>query len=312
MEPWILVAALVLDLGLGDPVYPLHPVRLMGRLVSRTEAWLLPWGRWGGGLLLLGGALPLAALGWALERGTGVWLGAVQLFLCYSLLGLGDLLRHGWAVRTALVAQDLEGARAAVSNLVGRDTKDMTPGAVARATVESLAENLCDGFVAPLFWALLLGLPGLLVFKWVSTLDSMIGYKNEKYRHFGFAAAKTDDLLNWLPARLTWALLVLAACFFPGASPGGAFVVGLKEHHKLPSPNSGWPEGAAAGALGVRLLGPITRKGVLENHPYLGDPDHPSELKPWAILHLSVMCLWVWFFCVLAVSLYSYQIGPIL
>jgi len=269
VEAFVLLAALVLDRLIGDPVYRWHPVRLMGDFVGLLEPWLLPKGRLGGLMLVLFGAVPLALLGYGVDS-LPLWLSLVTGLLVYSLLGYGDLVAHVDRVTQALQASDLPQARQQVACLVGRDTENMEEPAISRACLESLSENFCDGFLAPLFWFLVAGTPGLLVFKWVSTLDSMVGYKTPKYSQYGFFAAKTDDLLNWIPARLSWLLLSLGAglCGFAGRQ---AIKTGFLEHHKLDSPNSGWPEAALAGALKVRLLGPVMRHGEIEDSPWLGE-----------------------------------------
>jgi adenosylcobinamide-phosphate synthase len=204
------------------------------------------------------------------------WLGAgIHLLLVYSLLALGDLLRHGWVVESALRRDDLAAARAAVGQLVGRDTDVMDAAACRRAVIESVSENLTDGFVSPIFWYALFGLPALVLFKVVSTLDSMIGYKTPRYLRFGWCGARLDDLMNWIPARLTWLLLGASALFVPGCSPRGALRFGWRQHAILPSPNSGWSEAATAGAIRRRLIGPIWRGGELVTDVWLGDPAMP-------------------------------------
>ena len=139
----------------------------------------------------------------------------------------------------------------------------MDYSASGRAAVESLSENLNDGVIAPLFYFILFGIPGMLVYKVVNTLDSMVGYRNQKYRQFGWASARLDDFLNWIPARLTWLLLSVAALIHPRCSGKSAFKVGWDYHDGVASPNAGWCEATAAGALKVRLCGPIWREGEL-------------------------------------------------
>ena len=178
---------------------------------------------YGGGIALF----LLLALLWAGGSAAGVlclaqWsfrVGvAVHLFLVYSLLALHDLLRHAWAVERAARQDDLAATRAAISRLVGRDTSRMDFAACRRAAIESLSENLADGFVSPLFWYAIGGIPGLVVFKVVSTMDSMVGHKTERYLRFGWCGARLDDLMNLLPARITWLLISVVAIFFPRSS----------------------------------------------------------------------------------------------
>jgi adenosylcobinamide-phosphate synthase len=281
-DPWLLAAAVVLDLALGDPRYAAHPIRLMGWMLMRIEAALRRTGAdgYGGGIALfvalavlwVGGTSALVLAAATRER---VLAAALHLFLVYSLLALGDLLRHGWAVESALRRDDIASARAAVGQLVGRDTETMDAGACRRAVIESVSENLTDGFVSPIFWYALFGLPALVLFKVVSTMDSMVGYKTPLYLRFGWCGARLDDVMNWIPARLTWLLLAASAMFVPGCSPSGALRFGWRQHALLPSPNSGWSEAATAGAIRRRLIGPIWRGGALVTDVWLGDPAMP-------------------------------------
>ncbi len=281
-DPWLLGIAVLADLAFGDPSYPAHPVRLMGRSLSWFETLLRRAGvdGYGGGIALF---VALATLWLALTSAcvlgaSALSLGAAKaahLFLLYSLLALGDLLHHGGQVEAALRRGDLPAARQAMSQLVGRDTAAMDEGACRRAVTESLSENLTDGFVSPIFWYLLAGLPGIVVFKVVSTMDSMVGYKTPRYLRFGWCGARVDDVMNWLPARATWLLLAFTALFVPGCSARGALRIGWKQHGVLPSPNSGWAEAATAGAIQRRLVGPIWSGGSLVTEVWLGDSSCP-------------------------------------
>ncbi len=174
-------------------------------------------------------------------------------------------------IRTAFAEGGLPPARQAVSMIVGRDTRELNESGVCRAAIESLAESFSDGIVAPMFWLVITGLSGGIAYKAINTADSMIGHKTERYIDFGWAAARTDDVLNWLPARLSVLWLVLAAVVVPGTSPWRALTVALRDARLHDSPNAGWPEAAMAGALGVRLMGPRTYDGVLVNNPWMGD-----------------------------------------
>ena len=196
-------------------------------------------------------------------------------FVLYSLLALGDLLHHGWRIERALGQGDLDRARSAVSQLVGRDTVRMDAAACRRAAVESLSENLTDGFTSPLFWYVAGGLPALVLFKVVSTMDSMVGYKTPPYLRFGWCGARLDDVMNFVPARATWLLLGAVALVLPGCSGRKAWRVGLAQHALLPGPNSGWSEAATAGAVERRLVGPIWMEGRLVTETWIGDRDDP-------------------------------------
>jgi adenosylcobinamide-phosphate synthase len=281
-DPILLAAAAVADLALGDPSYAAHPVRVMGRTLSLVERLLRRLGADGyaGGVflfLILGvlwvGGLSALVVAAATVSPRVAW--ALHLFVLYSLLALGDLLRHGWRVERALVRGDLDAARAAVACLVGRDTDRMDEGGCRRAVIESLSENLTDGFVSAVFWYALLGLPGVVLFKVVSTMDSMVGYKTSRYLRFGWCGARLDDVMNFVPARLTWLLLALTAVVIPGCSAAAALRIGFRQHGLLPSPNSGWPEAATAGAIRRRLIGPIWMHGHLVTDAWLGDPADP-------------------------------------
>jgi len=281
-DPWLLVAGVLLDLAAGDPVYAGHPVRLIGRMLAWMEHVLRRAGLdgYGGGILLFVGLATVSMVATVVvvvaAAVVGKWLAwLVHLFLLYSLLALGDLIHHVRRIETAVRSGDVPGARVAVSSLVGRDTDRMDGAACRRAAVESLSENLTDGFVSPVFWYVLAGLPGLVLFKVVSTMDSMVGYKTEGYLKFGWCGARLDDVMNYVPARLTWLLVAVVAAVVPGGSAAGALHIGWQQHGVLPSPNSGWPEAAMAGAIRRRLVGPIWRQGQLVTDLWIGDRDDP-------------------------------------
>ena len=275
----LLAAAVVLDLAVGDPVYRWHPIRLIGGSLTRLEARLRAVGADGrvGGcalfvmLVLLwgGGAAALVAASVRLHPAAA---GAVHLFLLYSLIALGDLLAHAGDVDAAVAAGDLPAARAAAGRLVGRDTAPMDGPACRRSAIESLGESLVDGVVSPIFWYALGGIPGIVLFKIVSTMDSMVGYKTERYRDFGWCGARLDDLLNLIPARLAWLLIAGAAVLVPGASGREALRWGWRQHAVVPGPNAGWSEAALAGAIRRRLVGPIRLGGRLVTDVWIGDP----------------------------------------
>jgi adenosylcobinamide-phosphate synthase len=284
LEPaaWLLASAVILDLLLGDPVYAAHPVRLMGRTLAWLEDRLRAAGLdgYGGGialfflLLILWVAGPSAFLAWLGHRAASVALG-LHLFLVYSLLAMGDLLRHASAVEKAVRRNNLDEARQAVARLVGRDTDHMDLAACRRAAIESLSESLTDGFISPLFWYATGGVPGILLFKVVSTMDSMVGYKTPRYLQFGWCGARLDDLMNFLPARMAWLMIAAVAGLLPGYSLMQALTVGWRQHSVLPGPNSGWSEAATAGAIRRKLVGPIWANGKLVTQVWLGDAAHP-------------------------------------
>jgi adenosylcobinamide-phosphate synthase len=296
-HPAALAAALVIDSAVGDPDYRVHPVRLIGAALLLVERALRGLGAvgYGGGVALflalatlwVGGASIAVLAAWD----TSVWLGwSLHLFILYSLLALGSLLTHGWQVESALRRGDLTAARLAVARLVGRDTERMCAGACRRAAIESLSENLTDGFTSALFWYLVAGLPGLVLFKVVSTMDSMVGYRTPRYLHFGWCGARLDDLMNFLPARTTWLLVVIAASAIPGCSARKALCVAWRQHATVPGPNAGWSEAAVAGAIQRRLVGPIWMNGLEVTDRWLGDPtDATAETSQDVVRAVSII-----------------------
>ncbi len=277
-----LVVAVIADLVIGDPVYSWHPVRMVGAALTAIEQRLRRSGfdGYGGGIALfvMLSALSLSVVGGAIViAGTSsaglAW--ALHVMVLYSLLALGDLLHHVWRIESAVRANDLQSARTAVSALVGRDTDRLDGAGCRRAAVESLSENLTDGFVSPVFWYVLLGLPGVVLFKVVSTMDSMVGYKTPLYIRFGWCGARLDDLMNYLPARLTWLIMAAIAVTLPSYSGRKAWRIGLGQHGLLLGPNSGWSEAATAGALQRRIVGPIWLKGVQVTDIWIGDDQDP-------------------------------------
>jgi adenosylcobinamide-phosphate synthase len=296
--PGALALAVLADLAFGDPVYRFHPIRLIGASLTAIENGLRRVGAdgYGGGLALFtllsvlwAGVFTLAQFAFAALGAWPAWL--FHVFVVYSLLAFGDLIRHVWRVERALARKGLPLARSAVGRLVSRDTDRMDEGACRRAAIESLSENLPDGFVSPIFWYVVLGLPGLVVFKVVSTMDSMVGFKTVRYRRFGWCGARLDDAMNFVPSRVTWLLIVVAAVFVRGCSPMKALAVGYRQHGLLPSPNSGWPEAAIAGAIQRRLVGPIWKDGALLTDIWLGDPRDPPAGAHGDMVRSIVVCL---------------------
>ena len=295
----LLAGAVLLDFLVGDPVYSAHPIRLIGRTLGWFESLLrkVRADGYGGGIALF----LLLSVFWVggtsiilldLEKWSPIAASVLHLFLAYSCLALHDLVRHAWAVEAAARRGDLDGARTFISKLVGRDTDRMDIAACRRAAIESLSENLTDGFVSPLCWYVVVGLPGLVLFKVVSTMDSMVGYKTPRYLRFGWCGARLDDLMNFVPARITWLLLTLFSFIIPGCSGRKAFRVGWQQHAILPGPNSGWSEAATAGGIQRRLLGPIWARGSLVTDVWLGDPSDPpagsgSDLPRATILNVA-------------------------
>ena len=276
-----------LDLAIGDPRGWPHPVRLIGRLVVRSERGLrVAVRRVGGGAkaeLVAGLILATVVAGLV---GSLVWLATSlsdQVGGPTTLIVRGLLIYWGLAIRSlgsetlrASEASDLPTARHELAMVVGRDTGGLDEAGIYRACVETIGENTNDAVVAPLFWLAIAGPAGLWAYKAINTLDSMVGYKNARYLHFGRASARLDDLANFVPARLTWLLIALSATLL-GEDGGASLRIGWRDGRKHPSPNAGWGEAAIAGALGVQLGGPATYHGVPSHKPRLGDPIAPIE-----------------------------------
>ncbi|SFJ38347.1 adenosylcobinamide-phosphate synthase CbiB [Bradyrhizobium sp. cf659] len=273
-----MAVAMAVDALLGWPA-PLfarigHPVTWLGRLITRVDtAWNRPsdppaFRRAAG----VAGALVViavsAAIGWVLQSVLALgWIQFVLVgILAWPLVALRSLDDHVAAVAGPLQAGDIAGARAAVSRIVGRDPATLDEAGIARAAIESLAENASDGIVAPVFWGALFGLPGIFGYKAINTLDSMIGHRSERHEAFGWAAARIDDVANFIPARLTGFLFVLLA---PRRTEALSCMTRDARRHR--SPNAGWPEAAMAGALGVRLSGPRIYHGSITNEPWLNE-----------------------------------------
>lgn len=279
----MLIAGLVIDALFGDmPAlfrHIPHPIVLAGRAAaffdrklnreSRSEASRRERGVVAV-IVLVGGA---ALLGLAVERiCRGSLVGAaVETILIAVLVAQRSLYEHVAAVAIGLKSGGLVGGREAVRHIVGRDPMSLDEHGVARAAIESLAENFSDGVVAPVFWYLLLGLPGLFAYKATNTLDSMIGHRTPRYRAFGWSAARLDDVLNAVPAPASGLLLAAAAVFARNARAGHALTIMLRDGRKHHSPNAGWPESAMAGALGLALAGPRRYSDGLVADPWLGD-----------------------------------------
>lgn len=296
------LGALAMDAALGWPGWLYrrvgHPVGLFARVIGLAErmgnraqrsarARRLAGGLTVALLLVLagGGGRALQAACAALP---GAWRWAAVALLAWPALAQRSLHDHVRAVFIPLQAGNFAQARARVGLIVGRDTHNLDADGVARAAVESLAESFCDGVAAPLFWLVVAGLPGVWAYKALNTADSLIGHPEPGLRDFGWAAARADDVANWLPARLAGLVLCLAG--------GGGWRVMWRDCRRHASPNAGWPEAAMAGALGVRLAGPISYDGVPHNKPWIGEgpPAGPAGLRrAMAIYRRACMVLWL-------------------
>jgi len=276
------LVALVLDRLFGYP--PLlqrtigHPVEWIGWMIGAIET-RLNQPRYGDRLRRLLGIAMLVAV-CAMAGAVAIMLSLLFSTFPYGWLAealvasaflaqkqLGDMV----AAVAAALARSLPEARVAVGHIVGRDTTTLDEAEISRAAIETLAENASDGVIAPLFWLVIFGLPGIVVYKVINTADSMVGHLDERYRQFGWASARTDDLANWIPARLTALLFVAASAVLPGASPQRALATAFRDAGRHRSPNAGWPESAMAGALGFGLGGPRSYEGRMVDLPAMGD-----------------------------------------
>jgi adenosylcobinamide-phosphate synthase len=293
MPPLNLLFAFLLDLLLGDPGGLPHPVKIIGNFAARLERALNRPGA--GKIYLLSAGLASAAVVVALTFAVTFFLveaayrhlgrlggGAVEVVLAYTTLSAKSLAGAAKEVLHPLLAGDLPEARRKLSMVVGRDTEHLDGTQVVRGAVETVAENTSDGVIAPLFYLALGGAPLAMAYKAVNTLDSMFGYKNERFLYFGRAAARLDDIANFIPARLS-ALFTVIASFLLNLTGGGrggyswrsSLRVLVKDRLNHTSPNSGYPEAAAAGALGVRLGGENSYFGVASVKPFIGEPSRP-------------------------------------
>lgn len=302
MTAGTLIFACLLDALLGDPRWFPHPVRLMGRAISWFEKGIRSavhgvFAEYAAGVML---AVGVPATAFFATWGVLVLAGEVHPFLevvvwiilAWTTLAARDLADHALSVQRALEAGALDQARDAVARIVGRDTADLSEPEIVRAATETIAESTSDGCVAPLFYLTLGGPPLAMAFKAVSTLDSMVGHRDPEHRHLGWASARLDDAVNWLPARVSAWLLVGAAGFTTVSlrSIKDACSILLRDGHKHPSPNSGWPEAAMAGALHIQLGGTNLYQGRREVRPHLGDPVLP--LQP-GIISQALRLMWI-------------------
>lgn len=291
----IIVVAFVLDLILGDPHFLWHPVRGIGFIITYTEKLLRrvfklsdereqdkAKKRLAGIILVIivimvSVLIPLGIImiGYSISHWAGF---AIECIMSYRLLAMKSLRTESMAVYKELKANDIEGARNAVSMIVGRDTAKLDEEGITKAAVETVAENSSDGVIAPLFFMFVFGTVGAWLYKAINTMDSMIGYKNDKYLYFGTASAKLDDAANFIPARIAGLGMVLAA-FLIGLDGKNAWKIFKRDRFKHASPNSAQTEAACAGALGVQLAGDAYYFGELHEKPYIGDALRPVNVK---------------------------------
>jgi len=285
-----IIIAYLLDLAMGDPEKLIHPVRVIGLAIEKAEVMLRRGNKRNekeekkAGLILAVIVVGFVFLLFYLAEmvllnvmpsGTWHYLSvAFFVYLVSTTIATHGLLRSGQDVIDRVNEQDIQSAREKLAMIVGRDTHKLDKRGVLKATIETLSENASDGIIAPMFYFAIGGLPLAMAYKAINTLDSMVGYKNEKYKNFGMASAKLDDAVNYIPARLTGCLIVLA-CFITGyfrkVNGFRAVKIMFRDGRKHSSPNSGVPEAAMAGALGVQLGGPSAYGGVVFDKPFIGD-----------------------------------------
>lgn len=280
-----LAAGFLLDLAIGDPRWLYHPVRLIGKLIDRLEKHIrkvfpkTPGGELAGGIFLVIGVVLVTVgvtagilhMAYGLHAAAGF---ALESFMCYQMLAVRSLKDESMLVYDALTSgreSSLADGRDAVSRIVGRDTQNLDETGVTKAAVETVAENFGDGVFAPMFYMALGGPVCMYLYKAINTMDSMLGYKNERFLYFGRAAAKLDDVVNYIPARMAGILLVISAWIgpFDGKNAGRIFA---RDRRKHASPNSAHTEAAAAGALDIQLAGDAYYFGKLYEKPSIGDP----------------------------------------
>lgn len=307
MTLFIWWAAWLLDCWLGDPQHWPHPIRVIGNVINLVQRAVRRVCHSDRALMLGGALLWIIVVGatWALSWGILAlayrlheWLGvAVEIWMIYTLLAgrcLGDAARE---VEKPLRAGDLTQSREKLSWIVGRDTSQLQPPQITRAVVETVAENSVDGVIAPLFFLLLGGAPLAMAYKAVNTLDSMVGYKHQKYRAIGMVSARIDDIANFIPARLSWLLLALAAKLC-GNDASSALRIGWRDRRNHSSPNCAWPEATVAGALGIRLGGPNDYFGERVEKPWIGEAtreisidDIPATIRLMNVASLLALLL---------------------
>jgi len=296
--------ALLIDLIVGDPANLPHPVIYFGKLITRLEDLLYKKDISNEQKLIRGGVLVFIVillvfgLSWLFLYFLGLIHPLLKvlasIWLISTTIAVKGLGQAGNKIKDLLANNDIKMARKEVSFIVGRDTENLDDKGIIRATVETIAENIVDGVTSPLFFAIIGGAPLALTYRAINTMDSMLGYKNEKYLYFGRVAARVDDLFNLIPARLTSLVIIIIAILLPGYAGFNSLQIVRRDARKHPSPNSGFTESAVSGALGIQLGGVNYYQGVISNRPTIGDKLNPLSLdaiqQTVKILYITAIC----------------------
>ena len=279
----IVLLALAMDAIIGDPNWLYrkipHPISVIGCMMNQLDLFLNrpqvknPTKKILGVLFIIIALSVAGIIGWGMQTGLKLmeFGQLLEAILVSIFLAQNSLYRHVRNVAQALVSDGLDAARLSVSHIVGRDPATLDDSGVCRASIESLSENFSDGVIAPVFWYLIAGIPGILMYKTLNTADSMVGHLSPKYRYFGWASARLDDVANFIPARLTALLIFLTALIIPSTKGFKSLRSCLTYANRHRSTNAGWPEAAMAGALDIRIAGPRVYNGIVVNDPWMGD-----------------------------------------
>ncbi len=329
------ILGFILDLAAGDPYSTYHPIVLIGKVISFFEELLYPRNstrvstgkgeessdadvdeKENRSLFFRGMILVFLVIliTWSAVHTILVLSGhipfrfvhlIVETLLCWSVLAVNSMRKESMRVFTALSKGDIDEARNALSMIVGRDTDILERDDIIRADVETVAEGTCDAVIAPFFY-LFLGGPVLgFIYKAVNTMDSMIGYRNQRYEYFGKCAARLDDIMNYIPSRIGAVLLIFCACIFPETDGKNAFFVWQKDRYSHDSFNAGQTESAAAGALNIRLGGPAFYKGIKKDRPFMGKTGHERDPEDLDIKRINRMMYGAaWVFCIAVIVIY--------
>lgn len=314
-----LLTSFLLDLVLGDPAWMYHPVRIIGKMISLLEdiiRRLLPktyLGEIVGGFILafLIPAISFLIVYYILQfvgKINVIFMIVLEIFMCYQMLAAKSLKVESDRVKNQLLDENIVSARRWLSYIVGRDTKNLNKQEIIKATVETIAENTSDGVIAPIFYIAIMGAPMCYLYKAVNTLDSMVGYKNHKYKNFGMASARLDDLLNYIPSRLSGIFMVIAS-FICGFNYKGSYKIFLRDRQKHPSPNSAQTESACAGALDIQLGGGSYYGGIYKEKDTIGESVNIPEIndidRAQKLMMVSSLLFCV-FMCVFRVIIISF------